>query len=51
MSVSFSPPDGARLASRIATAGTITLWDVATREIIGTLEGHTDRISSVSFSP
>ena len=29
---------------------TVRLWDLATREPIGTLEGHTNEVSSVSFS-
>ena len=49
--MSFSP-DGALLAS----AGgwddlTVELWDVATREPVGSLEGHTSRITTVAFSP
>ena len=31
--------------------GVINLWDVAKRELIATLEGHTDDINSVAFSP
>ena len=30
---------------------TVKLWDGATRENIATLEGHTDRVYSVVFSP
>ena len=30
---------------------TVKLWDVATREEIVTLEGHTGGLNSVSFSP
>ena len=49
-SVSFSP-DGSTLASG-AGYGRVKLWDVATRQNIATLEGHTDwGITSVSFSP
>ena len=48
-SVSFSP-DGATLASG-SPDGTIRLWDVATGEPIGTLQGHADWVRSVSFSP
>ena len=39
LSVSFSP-DGATLASA-SWDSTILLWDVASREIVATLEGHT----------
>ena len=31
--------------------GTVKLWDVATHEYIATLQGHTDSVTSVSFSP
>ena len=48
-SVEFSP-DGATLASG-AWDGTVKLWDVATGEIIATLEGHGGGVQSVSFSP
>ena len=47
-SVSFSS-DGATLASG-ARDGTVKLWDVATRELVATLEGHTSGVNSVSFS-
>jgi WD40 repeat protein len=59
-SVAFSP-DGKILASgscrtsdasNSCTQGEIILWDVATRQPIGTpLTGHTDWASSVAFSP
>ena len=42
--------DGILLASG-ADDDTVILWDVATRQRIATLEGHTDGVSSVSFSP
>ena len=48
-SVSFSP-DGATLASGVVTF-TVLLWDVATREIIATLEDNPGTVNSVSFSP
>ena len=47
-SVVFSP------AGTLLAAGTyrvIKLWDVSTRANIATLEGHTDWVLSVSFSP
>ena len=49
VSVAFSP-DGKILAS-VAWGDPILLWDVETREIIATLEGHTDDVNSVAFSP
>ena len=48
-SVVFSP-DGAVLASG-TSYNTVTLWDVATRARIASLEGHTGGVRSVSFSP
>ncbi|MDE0401755.1 MAG: T9SS type A sorting domain-containing protein, partial [Candidatus Poribacteria bacterium] len=41
---------GSMLASGLSD-GTVKLWDVGTRENIATLEGHTDLVASVSFSP
>ena len=49
ISVAFSP-DGTRLASGFQD-GTVRLWEVATQTEVGTLEGHTDRVTSVAFSP
>ena len=47
--VTFSP-DGTRLAA--GSGNTILLWDMETREIIASLEGHADYwVNSVSFSP
>ena len=48
-SVAFSP-DGALLGSG-SRDETITLWDVATKQNIATLEGHSDWSYSVAFSP
>ncbi len=47
--VAFSP-DGSRLLSGFQD-GTVRLWDVATQTEVVTLEGHTDRVATVSFSP
>ena len=47
--VAFSP-DGTRLVSGFQD-GTVRLWDVATQTEVATLEGHTDRVTSVAFSP
>ena len=49
VAVSFSAPDGALLATG-GDEGAVILWDVLTRERIVAF-GHTDRITSVSFSP
>ena len=49
VSVSFSP-DGSLLAAG-AWNGTVRLWDVASREKIGTLNAHRFEVSSVLFSP
>ena len=46
-SVAFSP-SGTTVAS--GTSAGIELWDVESRTNIATLEGHTGRVSSVSFS-
>ena len=42
-------PGGAKLVSGFQD-GTVRLWDVASRMEVATLEGHTDRVASVSFS-
>ena len=48
-SVAFSPK-GKMLATG-SSGGQVKLWDVATREQIAILEGHTDKVESLSFSP
>ena len=49
LSLAFSP-DGSPLVSGFQD-GTVRLWDVANLTEVATLEGHTDRVTSVSFSP
>ncbi|MDE3258590.1 MAG: hypothetical protein OYM47_12205 [Gemmatimonadota bacterium] len=49
LSVDFSP-DGTRLASGFQD-GTVRLWAVSTQSEVAALEGHADRVTSVSFSP
>jgi WD40 repeat protein len=57
-SVAFSP-DGSRLASggggsTLASGGgdcTVRVWNVATGQVEQTLEGHSDLVRSVAFSP
>jgi WD40 repeat protein len=57
--IEFSP-DGKTLASSGCgevgadggcIKGEVRLWNVATRQLLGTLIGHTDRIASIAFSP
>ena len=52
-SVAYSP-DGKTLAvadGPIDAAGTVTLWDVATRKVKATLDGHERGVATVVFSP
>jgi WD40 repeat protein len=49
--MAFSP-DGTLLASGSGFVDwTVRLWDVATGEVVRTLERHTGNVSSVAFSP
>jgi WD40 repeat protein len=43
-------PDGTQVAAACSDK-IVRLWDVATASIIGILEGHKERVTSVSFSP
>ena len=52
-SVAYSP-DGKTLAvadGPLDTPGTVTLWDVATRKVKATLDGHERGVATVVFSP
>src|SRR5215470_17341074 len=47
--VAFSP-DGKMLASG-SIDKTLKLWDVASHQLLATLEGHSDSVAAVAFSP
>ena len=49
-SLAFSP-DGSLLAVGVLERGVIALWDVASRRLAGTLEGHTRWNTTLAFSP
>ena len=52
-SLSYSP-DGRTLAvadGPVDTPGTVTLWDVATRKVKSTLDGHERGVATVVFAP
>jgi TIR domain/WD domain, G-beta repeat len=44
-------PDGQMIAGGAQTGNNVVLWDVATRRVLKTLSGHTDKVQSVAFSP
>ena len=43
-------PDGRRLAAG-ASDGRITIWDVASHQEVATLEGHTEELTQLAFTP
>ena len=47
--MAFSP-DSARLASA-SYDNTVKIWDASSGECLQTLEGHSNRVTSVAFSP
>ena len=49
--VSFSPDTDELTFVSGSSDGTVKLWDVATGQIITTFSGHTEEVTSVSFSP
>ncbi len=48
-SVTFSP-DGTRLAAAVAGKGNIRIWDAPKKHEIAILSGHSDTVTSVTFS-
>jgi WD40 repeat protein/class 3 adenylate cyclase len=42
-------PDGSRFAA--SGPGSLTVWDMATRELLFTLEGHDETVAGVAFDP
>jgi eukaryotic-like serine/threonine-protein kinase len=43
-------PDGHTLASGLSD-DTIQLWDSSSGQVLGSLQGHTDRVPAIAFSP
>jgi serine/threonine protein kinase/WD40 repeat protein len=48
--LAFSP-DGGRLAAAFFKQPAVVIWDVARRELAGTLRGHRETVLDVAFSP
>ena len=48
--LAFSP-DGKTLASTVLSRQAINFWDVATGHLVGVIQGHTQPITSIAFSP
>ena len=44
-------PDGRFLVAGSDSAGTIRVWEVATGRLVGVLDGHTQPVECVAFSP
>ena len=44
-------PDGGRLLAGLAGDGTIQVWDVRSRQVIGKMVGHSGAVRSIAFSP
>src|SRR5262249_43851736 len=44
-------PDGARLATINRSGNGVHLWNLATGELVATLQGHSGSVTAVAFSP
>ena len=49
-SLAFAPSGGVA-SGHIASGHNVRIWDPATGQLLATLEGHTDRVRAVAFSP